>query len=310
MAVTLADYRKQFYDILREEQNTSAYPLTFVDQLINASEQRICSGRVVNPLTKEEVRKGNLPFINTDLFLSNIQTTSLSVACSVWATTLTVADSSNYPNTGNLFIAGNIIPYTGNTGTWFTWCSNVLFPFDAWQEVSIVFALPEDFMSPINLVYNNLYQMPAQVFDDIFENLNQNKVRNGRYNDTGQISRYNSAEYRRKPFYSIKDMQYLILFNANKTGDLIRFRYEKQPPLLVAGTDTSIISKDIYARSTVPYLAVWEMLFNRWEEQRGGEIINFAIGQIREMYNYYNNGSFQDPSGWAYRTAKGNRLNV
>lgn len=298
-----------FYDILREEQDVNAYPLTFTDQLINAAVQRICNGRVINPLTKEEVRKWQLPFLFTDKFYANIQSTSLSANATVWATTLTVAKTTDFPSTGYLFIAGNIIPYTGKTTTTFTGCSNVLYAFEWGQEVSIAFQLPTDYATVTNVIYNNNYKMEAQLYDDIFENLNQNKRRTGLYNDYNQIGRYNSGEYRRRPFYTIKDMQYLIIFNANRTDDMIRFRYEKQPTMLIDTDDVCIIPNDIYAKGTVPYLAVWEMLFNRWEEQRGGELINFAIGQIREMYNYYNEASFENISGWAYRTGKW-RLNI
>jgi hypothetical protein len=54
---TLQDLRDIFYAILREEEDTSAYPLILVDMLLNTAQKKICAGRVVNPLTKEEVGK-------------------------------------------------------------------------------------------------------------------------------------------------------------------------------------------------------------------------------------------------------------
>ena len=52
MAVTRQDLVDIFYDILREEeQDTSAYPLTLVHLLLDAAQQDLCAGRVVNPLT-------------------------------------------------------------------------------------------------------------------------------------------------------------------------------------------------------------------------------------------------------------------
>jgi hypothetical protein len=57
MATTLQDLRNIFYSILREEEDTSAYPLTLVDLLLNTSQQSICMGNVVNPLTKEQLKK-------------------------------------------------------------------------------------------------------------------------------------------------------------------------------------------------------------------------------------------------------------
>ena len=54
---TLSDLRAKCYDILREEENSSAYPYSLIDDLINSAIQDICSGLVIHPITKEEVHK-------------------------------------------------------------------------------------------------------------------------------------------------------------------------------------------------------------------------------------------------------------
>jgi len=42
---------------LREtEQDSTAYPLSLVDLLINAAEKKILDGRVINPMTGQEAR--------------------------------------------------------------------------------------------------------------------------------------------------------------------------------------------------------------------------------------------------------------
>jgi hypothetical protein len=46
---------------------------------------------------------------------------------------------------------------------------------------------------------------------------------------------------------------------------MIHLRYEKLPTTLVASTDVSTITNDVYAKTTIPYLAVGEFLFNRDE---------------------------------------------
>lgn len=313
MSVTLWDLRTIFYDILREDQTSGAYPLTFTDHLLNTAYQNICLWLVSNPLFRDPadkyVRKGKLPFVNVDLFLENIQSTSLSQNVSIGATTLPVGNATDFPTSGVLFIAWNIITYTGTTSTSFTWCNGVSFAFNAGQEVSIAYDLPANFSSVLSLVYNNNYEMQMQNYDDIFENLNQNKRRTWLYNDYNQIGRYNSWEYRRRPFYTIKDANYLVIFNANRTWDIIRLRYEKTPPMLVNITDTVIIDNDLFAKTTIPYIAVWEMLYNRGEEQRGGEILSFWLLKLREMYTFYNDNWYRDPSGMQYRSAKW-RLNI
>jgi hypothetical protein len=57
MATTLQDLRNIAYAILREEEDTSAYPLVLMDLLLNTAQQSICMGNVVNPLSKEQLKK-------------------------------------------------------------------------------------------------------------------------------------------------------------------------------------------------------------------------------------------------------------
>jgi len=306
MSVSTQDLRDTFYDILREtESDSSSYPLDLVDILLNSAQQRICHWRVVNPLNWQEVRKWTLPFLNTDYYYSNVATTSLESDVAVGDTTLTVSDASDFDSSWALYIAGNIITYTGTTATTYTWCSNVLFAFESWQEVSVAFDLPSDYVSVINVIYNNKFKLEAKSYDDVFEDLNKYKWW---YYQRNRASSMYGDPYSIPPFYTIKDNGYIIIFNLNETGDMIRLRYEKQPTTLATGIDATI-DNDIYAKTTIPYLAVWEMLYNRGEEWRAAEILNFALGQVKEMYNYYNNTSFEKLNWVQYKMWKW-KLNI
>lgn len=304
MSVSLTTLRKQVYDLLREEQDSNAYPYTLVDQMINSAQLRICTGQVINPLTKETIKKGRLPFLNSDQFYSNIQTTTLASATTIGATTLTVSDASNYPSTGTLFLNWNKVTYTGTTSTTFTGCTWVAFAHPAWTWVSILFSLPSDYATPIQAVYNYNFKLEAREYDDIFENLNSYKDNNY----IRQINTYPSLTYT-DPFYSILDGAYFTPFNLNNTGDMIHLRYEKIPTELSDTDDTATIDNDIYAKWTIPYLAAWEMLFNRWEENRAWAILNFWLGQVKELYTFYNNQSFEKISWVAYKTGKSRNYN-
>jgi len=57
MSVTLSQLRTKAYAILREEEESSAYSYTLIDDLLNTAQLKICSGLVINPLTKEELKK-------------------------------------------------------------------------------------------------------------------------------------------------------------------------------------------------------------------------------------------------------------
>lgn len=305
MATTLSDLRTQCYELLREEENSSAYSYTIVDQMINSAQLRICTGACINPLTKEMVAKGDLPFINTDYFYSSVGDITLTADATVWATSLS-ATTTNFASSGKLYIAGNIITYTWKTASTFTWVTGVLFAFKSGERVSQAFTLPTDFASIKNVTYNNNYRMESKEFDDIFEELNKLKGRN--YGTSEYNPDYNNTNLL-PTFYTIKDGTYLIIFNVNNTGDMIRLRYEKLPTTMSATTDTATISNDIYAKGTILYLAVGELLYNRWEEGRAGELLNFAYGQLREMFKFYNNASYESLNWKQYKCWKW-RLNI
>ena len=298
MAVTLQQLTDIQYDILREEENVSAYPLVFMQQLANTAQLRICSGTLKNPINWMVVRRGRLPFLQTTQFYKSVQSTSLSTASSAWDATLTVADTSNYPSTWSLYIEWDIATYTGTTATTFTWVTGLLTDHKAGKRVRVAHTMPSDYMSAINVIYANWGQLEQRNYDDMFEQENDYK---GRRN----ISRdWMDVLYEGIPFYTIIDSQYLVIFWLERSWDNIMLRYEKLPTSMDTAESTATIDSDIFVKATIPYIAVWEMLYNRGEEQRGAELINFGMGQVKEMYEYYNKRDTQRISGTKYRTSK------
>ena len=305
MAVTQAQLREIFYDILREEESdTSAYNTTLANLMLDSWHQRINNWYVSNPLTKDTAIKWKLAYLNKTAFYSNVPPTTLSKVTTIWAATLTVASTTNFASSGNLYIWWNIITYTWKTDTTFTWCDWVLFAFKAGVEISQAFDVPSDYWNVINVTYNNKFKLPAKLYDDIFEDLNK-------YKDNNYWTDYISTQwdpYQVDPFYSIIDNKYLLIYNLTDLAGSILFRYERSTPAMSDSQDT-LIDNDIYAKTTIPYLAVAEMLYNRWEEQRAAELFNFVIWQIKEMYNYYNKKSFENISGVQYTMWK-STLNI
>lgn len=304
--ITLAQLRTKAYAILREEEDSSAYSYTLIDDLLNTAQQKICSGLVINPLTKEELKKWQLPFLNTTQFYSSVSPTHTTADLTAWAVTIDVTDTTNFWTTWVLYISWDIITYTGKTATSFTGCDWVWYAHKSWADVDQVFSLPSDYMSAINVIWDNKIQLDYKPFDDIFKYLNSIKGNNYARNDATSL--YESP-YKIAPFYTIMDGKYLIIFNLSNNARSIRLKYEKQPTEMVLATDTAIIDSDIYAKSTIPYLAVGETMFNRWEEWRGAEVINFAMGQVKEMYQFYNKKTYEDPNWKQYKMAKA-RLNI
>lgn len=294
MSVTLSTLRTIGYAIMREEEDSSAYPYIFMDQLLNTAQLSLCSGTMINPLTKEAIGKWQLPFLNTDKYYSNVRPVTLTTTTTVGAVTLEVADTTDFLSSGSLYLWWQIVTYTNKTATEFTGVSWVLFAYPSGTEVSQAFVLPNDYMSPVNVIYNNRVQLENKLYDNIFNELKDYKGTT--YNRVDTISPFESP-YSVNPFYTIKDNQHLLIYNLSKTGDPIHLRYEKLPTEMTTSSSVSVISNDIYAKSTIPYLAIWEFLYNRWEEWRWAELFNLGLTKTREMYAFYNKSS-KEKDNW------------
>lgn len=158
-----------------------------------------------------------------------------------------------------------------------------------------------------NVVYNNAIKLANMLYDEVFEHLNSFKTDyNSQLTNTSGILQ---NPYSISPFYTIKDGTQLIVFQLNNNDQPIRLRYEKLPTTMTLSTDEATIANDIYAKTTIPYLAVGEMLYNRGEEQRGGELINFGLGKVTEMFDYYNSTDHEKQSKVQYSSSK-SHLNI
>lgn len=306
MTVSLTEITDIMYTLLREEWPSSAYPLTLMELMANAGQQDFCAGRVIHPITGEEAQAGDLHFLNADAYYSNVKITTLTSDTTIGAVEL-FADTTDYPTTGNLYVGWQVLTYTGITTTSFTGVTGISFPFIAWTQVSIAFALPTDFSDIKEVIYNNKFVLPPKDFDTMHNDLNDFKGSNVQRNNT---TAFYESQYRVQPFYTIKDAQYLIVFQLNESDKPIHLRYEKMPPEM---TSTGLlpvgcaIDNDIYAKITIPYLAVAMVMYERWEEDRGSAVYNNAIKNCRKAYNRYADSLHENPSGKVYRSGHGKR---
>lgn len=307
MATTLQDLRDKVYWILREvDQDTTAYPYSLVDLYINLKYFDVLSWLVIDPRTSRAVNRWRVSFLNKEVFYNNIASTTLTEDAAVWDTVITVGNTDNFSATWALYIAGNIVTYTWLTSTTFTWCSWILYWFKAWIEVATAYAVPTDFGNATNMVYNNTIQLEYKLYDDIYEDLNKYKGRNWYRDNINAV--YPKTRYV-KPFWTIKDNAYIIVFNINSVNTILRMRYEKKPTALSSASDAVIIDQDIYAQSIIPLLAVGQIMRDRWQQQSWTQKIIEAIEPLKSMYAYYNNNSYQRLSWVQYKMWKWN-LNV
>ena len=291
MAVTLENLRWMCYDILREEPNNSAYPYSLVDTLLNWAQQAVCSWLYVNPLNKEEVRKWQLPFLNREVFYETALTQYVWETVQAWATEI-VINTQTRPDEWVAYIGWNIVEYREKDDTHLLQCTWINGKIKAGEQASIIFKIPTDFMNPINLILDDRVQITNEWYDDVFSKVRDNK---GKWD-------YRFIQWRGydKPFYVIKDDRYLILYNVNLAGQVLRLRYECLPVPMVNPEDECVIPNDTYAMNVIPYLAVWETMYNRWEEQRGAEVINWWMTKLKEMYKFYNKTWIERYTGQHY----------
>lgn len=300
MATTLAELRTKCYEILREEENNSAYPYSLIDDLVNGTMQAICSWLVISPLTKEEVHKWQLPFLNMETFYQTYLTQYVSWDVEAGADTIDI-NTNTRPSEWVCYINWNIVTYREKDDTHLYQCTWVYGKIKAWAQASIIYKVPSDFMSPINVILDDRVQIDNKDYDDVFESLRDNKW----------VPDYRYLQWRwyDKPFYVIKDDMYLVLYNINTAGKSIRLRYEKIPLPMIDADDICVIPNDVYAKNVIPYLAVGETMYNRWEEQRGAEVINFWMWKLKEMYKFYNKTWVERNTSQQYRMGKA-RFNI
>lgn len=294
------------YDIMREEQDVSAYPLTLMHSLQNYAQRSICSGGIEDPINKKQVQKWPLPFLFSDAFYSSVQDSYLSADATVGGTTLTLSNTTNFLSSGQVWIDGNIIAYTGKTSTQLTGVTGITFAHASGRRVSQLFSLPTDFASAVRVIYNGDYQLFPQDYRTLYTKKNDFKE----FNRFARLTTQETEPFDRDipPFYTIVNGSYLLPVNVDASGYSIHLLYEKKPSTITSTVDATIPEE--FAEHTIPYIAVAEMFYERGEEDRAARLLNRAIGRVKTMYDYYGNMNTELPLGNRVRTAKDQYLNI
>lgn len=75
---------------------------------------------------------------------------------------------------------------------------------------------------------------------------------------------------------------------------MFNLTYEILPTNMVADSDTTIITNDTLALAAISNLAVADVLFDRWEETRALQRLQYGIQRTRELYVFYNRQGSED----------------
>jgi hypothetical protein len=273
-----------------------------MDSLINMAQSSICSGSVQDLLQGNTIEKWPLPFLYSDAFYSTVQDTQLDWDTSIWATSLDIWDATDLATSGKLWINGNLVTYTGKTWDELTGVTWILFAHASGARASQLFTLPTDYHTPVRMNYDGQYDLLPKDYRNLYKQLDQYKDQWG-YGENKDMFSLNIA-----PFYTVIQWTYFIPFQIDYSGKMLRLLYEKKATKMTAWTDLFTIPES-YA-DIVPYLAVWEFLYNRWEEWRALELLKFAYWKIREMYTYYNNTNSEDIYNTRITTGKDQIWNI
>lgn len=307
---TLQNLRDKVYDILRETENSNAYPLTYVDDLINSAETILTTTNPSKP-DGSQIMKPELPFLNGDSFYTSVQDTFVSMTATIGGTELYVSDTTWFATSGYLFVEGNIIQYTGVTATQFTGITTtngIEYAHNEGTRVSQLYELPTDFSYSLELRYNRQLALNFVQYDNYYKQLRQlPQEYTTRYYSADQDS--STYDYRFNQFYTIINSKFFLAVNVTTSDKLLHLRYQKKPIKMVDSTDEATIP-DEYATHTIPYYATKDILLTRGEGSYGMQMWTFGAGKVKEMYNFYTKQQSEDTSNNRVKTGKDMRLNL
>lgn len=310
---TLQDMRDIYYGILKEDQDTSAYPYVLADTFFNSLQWDICSW-VVTDLTSwnlDQIEKAALPFLFEDKYYTSVQDTYVwDDTLIVWWDTITTSSTTDFLSAWFLWINEDIVKYTWKTDTSFTWVTGIDFAHEPWARISQLFEVPDDFATWIRAIYNNQITLRWRDYRDLYLRLNDYKW--GYWSNN--IVNANNTTIDRfaqniEPFYTIVQWKYFLPFQLDVSWNMIHFIYEKEPEQMTEVTDLTTIP-DKYASVTIPILAAADTLYNRWEEDRWLKLHRFGLGKIMAMYSYYSNQNNEDLNWQRVETWKDMILNI
>jgi len=301
---TLENLRDVYYAILKEQSDSSAYPLTLADVLINNAQTNICSWNLINTIINQQVTKWSLPFLFEDKYYTSVQDIYVWTTMTTADTEITVTSTSWFASSWFLYIDDDIIQYTWVSATQFTWVTWIGFAHLAGARISQLFSLPTDYATSNRVIYNNQRTLKYVDYRNLYLNLNNEKGTYPIINSTD-----NEGIRYRKWIYTIIKWSYFLPINIDASWYMIHQIYEKKPTTLSTWTDISSIP-DEYAESTIPFVAAWKTLFHRWEEQRWIELLNYAYWEVASMYTYYDNQNIEEINWQRIQTWKDMYLNI
>lgn len=310
---TLQDIYDIAYAIIKQPENCSAYPTVLLKSFVNKAQNDICYGNVHNLSTNERLEKQALTFIEQNQFYTTHNYTTLSATATVWWTTLTCTNT--LATSGYLWINGNIISYSGNDWTTITWIPNIWdysikFAHISWTQVFQLDVLPTDFWQVSRaFITLNTTRVRSKLISVDDRDLNSPTPNSYLYRFFFDRWYSNNTWLWQEWYYSIIRWQFILFMVPQQDWQAISFEYQKKPTQLSANTDVLTIP-DEYSLNTIPYMAIAEMMANRWEMDEAMKLNNFWFNNIKSMYQFYVTQRWELPYNQRVRTSSDWFLNI
>lgn len=279
MPNTRQEVETAVYQLLGETDVSNEYSPSVVQAAIDRWQKDICSGKIVRLFADEKwskvIRSKRLPFLEQRQAISLYEAKALTVIAWVSATTLTL-DTTNYlaasPSSPKYVYAnGNIMTYTGKTGTQLTGVSWLQTQLPVWTRINQLFLVDNlNVYKPytVDIQSQNSGPIPCTQMPE------------GWYSYGAYFSLLNQWENR------------LLLINYNpaySVWDIATYwiKYIQTAPDLT--TDLSeLVLPWTQGVTTVAPLVAGEMLYNTEETEFGIEKLNVGYRNLIQFYNGLN----------------------
>ena len=248
MATTLSQIKEQALAISTQPSD-SVYEDSYLTILANEVITDICNG-------------WKWQFLERNYLIDGEDQYNLADDIDAGDTEIDIADN-DLPTTGQIYIQGEVISYTGNDGDTLTGCT-IAYDHDAGELIEYVFSLPFDYGRKPNIKMN---QTPYNyVSQQEFDGNAQDKI-------WTIVKDSNGIGYIR--IKSCSENRYM-------------FWYQRKANTLSDDTDETIIP-DEYALSVIPRIMAGTMMIERYDDPDGLGTTNLNLGntQLLKMEKYY-----------------------
>lgn len=148
---TLADIETLVYGKMGVGSDSSVFDAqSVVRPRIAAAYQNVCVGQIKDVFRDYFYAAPKLRILSRQVFVTVPDATVLSAGSALGASSLTLANSANFPASGAVFVEGEVLPYVSNSANVLTLTSPAESPHTSGAQVSFAYAVPEGFHLPVD----------------------------------------------------------------------------------------------------------------------------------------------------------------